>query len=119
MAMGKRKREEQGALWIATAEPPKAGAHPFYEQVNNFLDAEGFDRFAEQRCRGLYADELRRASLPPAIYFRLLLIGYFEAIDGERGIVWQVADPLARRRFLGFAWRIMWIDVGASKRPVE
>ena len=28
-------------------------------------------------------------------YFRLLLIGYFERIDSERGIAWRAADSLA------------------------
>jgi transposase len=37
----------------------------------------------------------------PRVYFRLLLIGYFEGIDSERGIGWRVADSLALREFLG------------------
>jgi len=83
---GKRKREEQGALWIAANELPQSGGHPFYVQVNRILDAAGFDRFVEKRCRGFYADKMGRPSLPPTVYFRLLLIGYFEGIDSERGI---------------------------------
>ena len=51
MAMGRRKREEQGALWIAASELPQSGGHPFYQQVNKILEVEGFDRFAEERCR--------------------------------------------------------------------
>jgi len=42
-----------------------------------------------------------RPSLPPGIYFRLLLIGYFEGIDSERGIAWRAADSFAVRDFLG------------------
>jgi transposase len=42
-----------------------------------------------------------RPSLPPGIYFRLLLIGYFEGIDSERGIAWRAADSFALRDFLG------------------
>jgi transposase len=34
------------------------------------------------------------------VYFRLLLIGYFEGIDSERGIAWRANDSLALRRFL-------------------
>jgi transposase len=101
MAMGKRKREEQGALWIAAGDLPQSGGHPFYVQVNRILDAAGFDRFVEKRCAGFYADKMGRPSLPPAMYFRLLLIGYFEGIDSERGIAWRVSDSLSLRRFLG------------------
>jgi len=102
MAMGSRKREEQGALWIAVGELPQSGGHPFYQQVNKILEAEGFDRFAEERCRRFYAKQMGRPSLPPAVYFRMLLIGYFEGIDSERGIAWRVADSLGLRRFLGY-----------------
>ena len=102
MAMGRRKREEQGALWIAAADLPRSGGHPFYQQVNKILDAEGFDRFVEERCRAFYAEQMGRPSLPPALYFRFLLIGYFEGIDSERGIAWRVADSLSLRRFLGY-----------------
>ena len=38
-----------------------------------------------------------RPSLPPGRYFRLLLVGYFEGLDSERGIAWRAADSLAVR----------------------
>ncbi|MBA3912385.1 MAG: transposase [Acidobacteriales bacterium] len=41
-----------------------------------------------------------RPSLTPGRYFRLLLLGYFEGLDGERGIAWRAADSLALRRSL-------------------
>ena len=103
MAMGRRKREEQGAFWIAAGDLPQSGGHPFYVQVNRILDAAGFDRFVEARCRGFYAKKIGRPSLPPVMYVRLLLIGYFEGIDSERGIAWRLSDSLALRRFLGYA----------------
>jgi transposase len=40
------------------------------------------------------------ASLAPGRYFRLLLVGYFEGIDSERGIAWRASDSLAVRSFL-------------------
>jgi transposase len=103
MAMGRRKREEQGSLWIATVDLPQSDGHPFYELVNRILDEEGFDAFVEDRCKCLYADKMGRPSLPPAIYFRMLMIGYFEGIDSERGIAWRVRDSLSLRRFLGYS----------------
>jgi transposase len=102
MAMGRRKRGEQGLLWIAADDLPQSGGHPFYELVNRILDEEGFDAFVEGRCKCFYADRMGRPSLPPAIYFRMLMIGYFEGIDSERGIAWRVADSLSLRRFLGY-----------------
>ena len=103
MAMGKRRGEEQASLWIATAELPQSPSHPFYERLNQILGAHGFDRLVERLCRKFYADKMGRPSLPPGVYFRMLLMGYFEGIDSERGIAWRVADSLALRRFLGYA----------------
>ena len=101
MAMGKRKRDAQQAFWIPTAELPRSAGHPFYERLNQILDAEAFDPFVEDLCAKFYAEKVGRPSLPPAVYFRALLIGYFEGIDSERGIAWRVADPMSLRQFLG------------------
>lgn len=103
MAMGKRDREHQGDFWIPTASLPVSASHPFYEQVNRILDSQGFDRFVEGLCVPFYAAKMGRPSLPPAIYFRLMLIGYLEGIDSERGIAWRVSDSLGLRRFLGYS----------------
>src|SRR6266850_683017 len=99
MAMGTRKTE-QPPLWVATADLPSSPGHPFYAKLNAILDAEGFDRFAEGQCRRFYAPTMGRPSLEPGRYFRLLLVGYFEGLDAERGIAWRAADSLAVRRFV-------------------
>jgi len=100
MAMGKRK-SEQAPLWISTTELPVSPGHPFYMRLNEVLDAAGFDRFVEDQCRPFYAPVMGRPSLAPGRYFRLLLVGYFEGLDSERGIAWRAADSLAVRHFLG------------------
>jgi len=101
MAMGtRRKRRRQESLWISVAELPSTAAHPFYQRLNDILDDAGFDAFVEQACETFYAPTMGRPSLAPGIYFRLLLIGYFEGVDSERGIAWRAADSLAIRRFL-------------------
>jgi transposase len=101
MAMGTRKQQErQEDLWIAAAELPRTAGHPFYERLNVLLEQAGFDRFVEERCRRFYAAKMGRPSLVPGVYFRLLLIGYFEGLDAEREIAWRAADSLGLRRFL-------------------
>jgi transposase len=100
MAMGKRK-SEQAPLWIPTTEFPMSPGHPFYVRLNEILEAAGFDRFVEEQCRSFYAPVMGRPSLAPGRYFRLLLIGYFEGLDSERGIAWRATDSLAVRQFLG------------------
>ena len=101
MAMGRRKHRQRG-LWIETNRLARGPGHPFYQRLNELLSSEGFDVFAEKACQRFYAEVMGRPSLAPGVYFRLLLIGYFEGIDSERGIAWRVADSLALREFLGF-----------------
>jgi transposase len=99
MAMGTREPEQSG-LWVATSDLPRSAGHPFYARLNALLDAHGFDRFVEDKCRRFYAPVMGRPGLPPGRYFRLLLLGYFEGIDSERGIAWRASDSLAIRSFL-------------------
>src|SRR5713101_8115463 len=102
MAMGIRDGE-QAPLWVVTSDLPKSPGHPFFARLNALLDANDFDRFVEKKCQSFYAKVMGRPSLTPGRYFRLLLLGYFEGIDSERGIVWRATDSLAIRSFLGFA----------------
>ena len=104
MAMGtRRRRQRQERLWISHQELAKGPGHPFYKRVNELLEKEGFDEFAEKECARFYAETNGRPSLTPGIYFRLLLVGYFEGIDSERGIAWRAADSFGLRQFLGIA----------------
>jgi transposase len=103
MAMGKKKRKRQEALWVATRELPRSPGHPFYQRLNQILEAHGFDSFVERQCSRFYAPGVGRPSLPPGRYFRLMLLGYFEGLGSERGMAWRAADSLAIRSFLGLA----------------
>jgi len=102
MALKEREEETQQPLWIAGDRIATSPGHPFYRCLNRLLAEGGFDRFAEGLCRKFYAEKLGRPSVPPGVYFRMLLIGYFEGIDSERGIAWRCADSLALREFLGY-----------------
>ena len=42
-----------------------------------------------------------RPGIPPGVYFRMLLVGYFEGLGSQRGIAWRCADSLSLREFLG------------------
>jgi transposase len=55
----------------------------FYERVNQILATRRFDDFVESECRRFYHERLGWPSLPPGVYFRCLLIGYFEGLDSE------------------------------------
>ena len=103
MAMGTSKREYQSQLWIAGDTLAGTPGHPFYERVNVLLDENGFESFVEKECAAYYADKFGRPSTPPAVYFKMLFVGFFEGLDSERGIAWRVADSMSLRDFLGYA----------------
>lgn len=104
MAMGTRKRRErQEDLWVVSSEVVGSPAHPFYARLNQLLAEHNFDGNVEHLCRRYYKGPLGRPSLSPGIYFRSLLLGFFEGIDSERGIAWRLADSLSLRKFLGYS----------------
>ena len=88
MALGKRRSEQQ-EMWVATADLPHAPGHVFYERLNAILAAADFDRTVEDLCRPHYHEQLGRPSIPPGIYFRMLLVGYFEGLGAQRAIAWR------------------------------
>jgi len=93
--------DHQAELWVPTAELPQSPGHVFYDKLNALLAEAQFDRYVEDLCREYYADGAGRESLPPGVYFRMLFVGYFEALDSQRAIAWRCADSLALRAFLG------------------
>jgi transposase len=102
--MGRRRaRVRQEQLWTPTASLPVSASHPFYARLNRVLDEKNFDEFAEAICEPFYAETMGRPGLSPGIYFRLLMVGYFEGIDSERGIAWRASDSLSIRSFVRIA----------------
>lgn len=102
MAMGKKRRNQQAEMWVETGSLPEAPGHPFYQKLNEILLEHGFDDYVEDLCEPYYAVKVGRPGVPPGIYFRMLMIGYFEGLDSERGIDWRVTDSLTLRQFLGY-----------------
>ncbi len=100
MSMGKQGGKQRG-FWVDSVEVSRGPGHPFHEALNRLLSKHGFDAYVEELCRPFYAAKMGRPSLPPGVYFRLLLVGYFEGIDSERGIAWRLADSITLREFLG------------------
>lgn len=98
--MGKQHTEpKQERLWYR-GEIATAPGHPFYQRLNKVLAEAKFDEFCEQECQQYYSAKMGRPSLAPGIYFRMMLIGFFEGLESDRGIAWRVADSLSLRSFL-------------------
>lgn len=102
MALGKRTGERQDSLWVVADEIIKGPGSAFYARLNALLAAAGFDRWVEGRCASYYSRHTGRPGIPPGVYFRMLMVGYLEGLDSERGIAWRCADSLSLREFLGY-----------------
>lgn len=102
MALGRRKNDQQvqQQMFVTTTSLPRSPGHPFYVALNRLLAEAQFDEFVEKLCAPLYS-EGGRPSIPPGVYFRMLLVGYFENIDSQRGIAWRCCDSMSLRTFLG------------------
>ena len=124
MALG-RQTERQSELLLSWSELPRSQGHPFYDRLQEILLGAGFDRHVETLCQPHYSSVARgRKSLPPGRYFRMLLVGYFEGIDSERGIEWRCADSLSLREFLLLESRERvpdhsWLSRTRSRLPLE
>ena len=109
MAMGKRRKTAEQALFVAVSEI-KVAENPFYRALNGLLDENGFDEFAEDLCREFYAGNVGRPGIPPGVYFRMMMVGFLEGISSERGIAWRCGDSVSLRDFLGY---------GLAKNPPD
>jgi len=102
MSLGRRDGQRQESLWIVSTDIARAPGHPFYSRLNKVLAEAEFGRFVEDLCAPYYAESVGRPGIPPGVYFRMLMVGYFEGIDSQRGIAWRCADSLSLRKFLGY-----------------
>ena len=102
MSMGRWDGERQLEMFVPAHKLASGPTHVFYERLNGLLREAGFDGWLEALCADFYA-EGGRPSIPPGTYFRMLLIGYFEAIESQRGIAWRCQDSLSLRTFLRFS----------------
>src|SRR4051794_26075347 len=123
MALG-RQRDRQSEMLVAWSEMPRSPGHIFYDRLQVELVAAGFDGFVEGLCAPWYAARRGRPSLPPGRYFRMLLVGYFEGIDSERGLEWRCADSLSLREFLRLSLREpvpdhSWLSRTRARLPLE
>src|SRR6478735_4192431 len=123
MALG-RQRDRQSEMLVAWSEMPRSPGHVFYDRLQAELTAAGFDSFVEELCTAHYAARRGRPSLPPGRYFRMLLVGYFEGIDSERGLEWRYADSLSLREFLRLGDRESvpdhsWLSRTRARLPLE
>jgi transposase len=99
------KAQVQKEFWVMVERLPKASPSRFYELLNGTLEGMDFAKQVWEMCAPAYADAARggRPGIDPAVYFKMLMIGFFEGLESERAIATRCADSLSLRGFIGYA----------------
>jgi transposase len=100
----KKEPEKQEEFWIETRRLPRLSAGRFFQGVDEVLAEIGFGEQVHQLCRPAYSQRSDgRPGIDPVVYFKMLIVGFFENLPSERAIAARCEDSLAVRAFLGYS----------------
>lgn len=98
MSQGK-KHIAPPSLFIPSGDPyahiPK---RHFYERLDTAIDLA----FVREVTTPLYAEKMGRPSLDPVVFFKCMLVAFFENIVADRALEFRLADSLVIRKYLGY-----------------
>lgn len=98
-----KKQEAQQTLWVPTSEIVQTPVNRFYDRLDRELEKAGFHDRVRALCRTYYSDGgPGRLGIDPVVYFKMLMVGFFEGIASERAIAARCADSLSIRHFLRY-----------------
>jgi len=90
-------------LFIACSELVRPATTPFYAKLDQTLHDFDFAAQARALCAPAYSDTGRgRPGIDPVVYFKMLMVGFFEDIASERGMAERCSDSISIRAFLGY-----------------
>jgi len=99
----KKSKQKQSTIWIATDDLQVKPQITFYAKLNSILAKIDFGDQVRKLCEAYYSAKANcRPPIDPEIYFKMLLVGFFENIGSERGIAARCGDSLSVRSFLGY-----------------
>jgi transposase len=105
MFESRKKASVQKEFWVVADRLPKASPSRFYQLLDRTLEEMDFAGQVRAMCAPAYAEVARggRPGIDPVVYFKMLMIGFFEGIESERQIAARCEDSLSLRGFLGYA----------------
>ena len=101
----RERNEKQDEFWVQAGRLPAAVPSAFYRRLNATLEKMDFSRKVWAICEPAYADPSRggRPGIDPVVYLKMLMIGFFENLPGQRAIAARCEDSLSARGFLGYS----------------
>ncbi len=98
-----KTNQNQEPFWISTDDLQVKPLITFYTKLNSILDKIKFGKQIRKQCESYYSDKTNcRPPIDPEIYYKMLMIGFFENLRSERAIATRCADSLSIRAFLGY-----------------
>jgi len=101
----RERNEKQDEFWVQAGRLPAAVPSAFWRRLNATLEKMDFSRKVWAICEPAYADPSRggRPGIDPVVYLKMLMIGFFENLPGQRAIAARCEDSLSARGFLGYS----------------
>lgn len=98
------KAPKQGEFWGVRDHLPAAAGGTFYRKLDETLHAIDFGAQVREICRPAYQDTSAggRPGIDPVVYFKMLMIGFFENLPSERSIASRCEDSLSLPAFHGY-----------------
>ena len=101
--MFKPKALPQPELFIPAVRLVQPATTSFYTKLDQTLASFGFAEQVRPLCACAYSDNgLGRPGIDPVVYFKMLMIGFFDNIASERSIAERCSDSISIRFFLGY-----------------
>ncbi len=78
---------EQGEFWIARNVLARGASSKFYDKLNETLGEMDFSSKVHKLCAPLCSKaEKGRPPIDPVVYLKMLMVGFLENIESERGM---------------------------------
>lgn len=99
-----KRQEMQGQFWVETRKLPALKAGRFYERINETLSEIKFAEEVHAVCAPYYSARTDgRPPIDPVVFFKLVMVGFFEGLQSDRAISARAEDSLSVRAFLGYS----------------
>lgn len=93
----------QPEFFVPACQLVQPATSAFYAKLDQTLESFAFATEVRQLCAAAYSENGRgRPGVDPAVYFKMLMVGFFENLPSERGIAERCQNSLSIRCFLGY-----------------
>lgn len=98
-----KAKAPQPEFWIHADQVVQPAKCRFYSKLEATLESFGFAAKVRELCAPAYDKSGNgRPGIDPAVYLKMMMIGFFEDLTRERAIAARCADSIAIRQFLHY-----------------